>query len=1204
MRLKQLEVYGFKSFANRIVFDFSKGLTVIVGPNGCGKSNVADSIRWIFGEMSAKVLRGSGMTDVIFSGTRNRRAYSFAEGTLTFTNEDRSMNINADEVSITRNLNRSGESQYFINGQQCRLTDIKLLLQGTGLGSLDYNMIQQGAVEKLISSDNKSRRAVFDEAAGISTYKYRRDRAARKLEKVDFALERLGDRVESTERELRSLKRRASAARRYHELTEEWKGKDFLLNQLKYTDVTAQLSEVSSSFDEINGKLIEYNTLEGKISAEVAKLEESVFNSEKKVNGAEKRKIDIQNTINQDENSIQFLSERIEEKRKSGSDRGQEIEEIKGRINTCERDIQTLTGEIAEIDSEVDRKRETLESKEKDLEEVRGEFSRIMEISEGKKASLEETFSQSSVTKNGIDTLSAERKALTTNQTELEGKLETLKTEKDSLESQFEKINSEIEHLEDDRGTSSRQLDNLIERKEKLIDEKEILQHRISDLNHALTRIDSRLHLLRDLEDKYEGISAGVKGILENLKNPDSSLTGIYGMVADFIRVKEEDEEIIEIALGDSVQNIIVENTDDALKAIKYLKEKNLGKATFMPEETYHNGFSIHEDLMKCPGVESSAMDLVRFKEEHKGIVKHLLAKTVIVDTIESARAIAQGLLDDVTVVTRDGYLIKRNGIITGGSTQKMGGIISRKNEIDRLKAEFSEKSAEVAGLRENESEIADGISGVNGLIREIEVNIEDLNTRIGEYRKQLGKDERDLIHINEMINSVMGSIVSDGVRIEEIEEQLVADEGRFNWFGKLSELLEVEIGKLDQKAGELARKRDSLQKDISDIKIDLATTNGHKEIIAEKISHLNQNISEFRLEIEKDDQLIARLNREIEEGEQNIAAKRTEIEEKLKHLEEADSEMVELKNSAEEVRAEYDVIKSKYRSILGENKKQNEKLRDVEIRKNNLIHEKERIETSFLENHNLDIRIECENFTRPEGEIDLHELENEVKQLFTARSKITGADPTAIERLESVENQLEYMLLQKEDLDKARNALRNLINKINRESARKFTETFETIRENFKTLFRKLFGGGRADLILEPDKDELEAGVDIVCRPPGSQLQSISLLSGGQKAMVVISLLFSVLRSNPSPLCLLDEIDGPLDEANIDRFLSLVQEFMRESQFIIITHNKRTVSFGDIIYGITMQEVGVSKKLSLEFEDIRKDEKLLGKPEEEKVAG
>ena len=1202
MELKRLEVYGFKSFANRMVFDFSPGMTVIVGPNGSGKSNVVDSIQWIFGEMSPKTLRGTGMADVIFSGSRNRRAYGYAEGTLTFSNEDRSMSVDTDEVSITRTIYRSGESEYFINGERCRLTDIKMLLQGTGLGSTEYSIIQQGSVEKLVGKDSKSRRSVFDEAAGVSTYKYRRDRANRKLEKVDINLDRLNDKIESVQRELRSLKRRARAAERYQRITNEWREKDILLCNLRYGEVISALSEKQEKLETLQREIEEAGVLEGSLSADVTKLEESFLSSSRKVDAAERNKIEIENSISRSENTISLLAGHIEEKQAFAEERELENREIDERQEKSRREIDELTASIEQIDGEVTEKEDRCSATAKDLNEIRNEFSRIMEIIEGKKKSLEETYSSSSVTKNEIDTLHAEKKALASNRKEMEAKHEKELVEQDRLREQITNIESDISGIEEKRSGLSAELDGLIEKKESLAENRDAVRSKISDITHDMTRIDSRLHLLLDLENKYEGIMSGVKGVLEALKKDENALKGVYGMVADFIGVDISNEDVIEIALGDNVQNIIVDTADNAYRAVRYLQENNLGKAVFMPEEAYRNGFGISEELLGVEGVEGKAIDLIEYRKEHEGIVKQLLGTTVVVDSIDTAKNIDSRLLEDVTVVTRDGYLIERNGMISGGSLQKMGGIISRKNEIEKLAQEQDGNRERSTVLQARMDDLKTDSGTVLEGIREAERTIDELSSSVSDKRNLLVKAERDYAHVHEFANNLGATIVSTGVRLQEIEELLVEKEGKFNWFEKLSDLLGKEIGALEEKAGKLAGKRDALQQEISDLRISLATTNGNKEIISEKISNLKNVLTECELKTKKNIQLADKSRREIERNRETIKEQEQQIAENRDQLKQTERDLVEKKNGAEHIRSEYDRVKSKYRDILAQSKKQNEQIRKYELDINNYNHEKTAIEQRMRENHDRDICATHADFVKPEEEIDRAQLEQDVKALFTARSKIRGADPGAVEQMESVRIRAEFLEIQRNDLQKARDALSSLIRKINRESSKRFLDTFETIRENFKLMFRKMFGGGRADLVLEPDEDVLDAGIDIVCRPPGSKLQSITLLSGGQKAMVIISLLFSVLQTNPAPVCILDEIDGPLDEANVDRFLAMVREFMKDSQFLVISHNKKTVSKAGLIYGITMQEPGVSKKLSLEFEDIRKDESLLGEQTEEGV--
>ncbi len=1212
MRLRRLETYGFKSFADRMTFDFEDGITAIIGPNGCGKSNVVDAIKWVIGEQSAKALRGSEMTDVIFNGCATRRGMPFAEVTLVLDQLAASMGLDTPEVAITRRLTRDSLSSYFINGKACRLKDIKDLLMGTGMGTSTYAVIEQGRTAFILESTTKDRRLILEEAAGISRYRARRRIAARKLERVEVDLQRIAEVLAEVRRRARQVRKQAADAIRFRDLTARAK-------ELRLAFAMEEHGRLSAELTELDGQLQTLTAEEAQTSAESATLEAKVAEEDARLAPSEE---------------IIRARERERADAQSARDVARaQVEEVDGQLtdlDATEAEDRSALATVAERLATLDRSRLEAQTKLDDLGPAASS-----EV--GPQASVGDRRSELTVAIQMVDGLLHRVDELKAKQVECLRELSRVEAERKGRTSTHEAIGERRQRLSDRTGGQGDQLlaamtaveaakhaleeaqrgaadahlglDADLRARESATGETTRLDHELAEIRHAEAKTETMLRMLTEHERRAEGVSRPVRDVLTQ-----GGIQGLVGLVADLCTVPDDCVVAIETALGGAAQHIVTESVSDAKAAVEWLKRERRGRATFLPLDDIRGDERVDEFLLRQPGVVGLASRLVEYDIRLRPVFEYLLGNVVVVETLDHAIALRRSQRPRCRMVTRDGEHINPSGAITGGRSghAEGGGLVSRKSEIAKLTAEMSElqgRRSSIAAAREASRQEAEACS------RRTEERRKEIQARdraAGDARAQLMQAERDREHREENASSY-------GAELEEIAQELARLEadgrelaGQHDWFTALERKLDSERLALQVDLDAAAARRDRLQDEVNNLRVEVATAREREEAARNHLVHLTrqqQDLEDDRAARERrlaglDTRRAELLRRKAEAGAARETANHA-VERLSLAVNAAVAERDRLRQGTEELRQQARIVGARARSLAS-------RLADLNLRTNELRVRLEGLAARVHDDHQLDLAEAAANWTRPD-DWDRERLKSELDEAESAIARIGAVNLAAIDELDEAEAREVFIETSHTDLVSASEKLQGVIEQIDQHSRELFEETYRQVRGYFQALFRRLFGGGSADLRLErvetvtitdPDGstreverevDVLEAGLEIYAQPPGKNPKVITQLSGGEKALTAIALVFAVYQARPSPFCVLDEVDAPLDEANVDLYCNMVRDFTRGkevegfkgSQFIVITHKKRTMQRADAIYGITQNEPGVSTKISVKLGDL-----------------
>lgn len=1224
MYLSKVELYGFKSFADRTVFELDQGITAILGPNGCGKSNVVDAIKWVLGESSAKNLRGSNMQDVIFAGSEGRKPMGMAEVDLYFNNDDGILPIEYNEVCVTRRLYRSGESEYLINKQPCRKRDIRDLFLDTGVGMSAYSFIEQGRVEALLQAKPAERRLVIEEAAGISKYKQRRKETLARLDRTNQYLFRVNDVVEEIEKNVRRVSRQASSARRWQKLKNE-------LDQLKTYHYTRSYYEQLERLVEIEKQKAEIQDLYSKEAAAqaeatqiIAKLTEEEMDLAQKVEESEKEFREIQEELGQVQINLATGSEKVDNLRGKSKNAAERAEHLQTIISQLEGEAGNANTEITTAKDELDKCSEILGGQDGRRGELQGELDSIeLQIETLRKSLIE-------IAERRNEILSEEVRA-ESREAGLKERLQLLLERDGGIEEKEARISAELETLKtklEEAGKNIESYNNQINAGK----EEERNQHdlaakvdvRIGEINNRISAKESRQSTLQDLENELEGAFAGVKAVLRAKKNGESRCSEVEGMIADLITVDQQYAVAIETVLGGQAQDLVVKTARGAQDSIRYLKDNRAGRATFLPLDRIRPRSPLREDLLNLNGVVGEAFDLVDFEDKHQPAMEYLLNGVLIAEDLTAARELAGSKAKGVRIVTLNGEVINPHGAMTGGEgNRQRAGLISRKAEKDALTEEITslrESLQECLEMKEKYLAKSDALSNHN---KEIEAKLAEALATGRAQQTELSVKESEALRIREdkanydseksTLDNELSTLGANSVSFTEEKANLSAQE------------IENEkiINSLQERSRQARTELDALGESLAGIREKRATASSRVDELTRRIESLTSSLSERSYELNECNNIIDRSKVELENVNQQLAELKKREEELLHGRDSAHTGDVGDREKLKDIREQLDDCRNQEKSSQRRMTETTEALNNFKISENEINLRMENItERASIELEINDLRERAEQFAKENetvvsaltGEEIPAEIEDDEDKEHLAASdgtpvscmtgeqlssyvrdieiKIERLGPVnmcAIDELAELEARAEFLKAEQDDISDAANNLVSVIDKLNNECYNRFEQTFEAVRENFQEMFTYLFGGGKADLILEqPEEgqDKLDCGIDIIARPPGKEPKSISLLSGGEKALCAVGLLFAIFRSKPSPFCILDEVDGPLDESNIDRFMNAVRNFTDETQFILISHSKRTMSKTDTIYGVTQQQPGVSTKYSLRFRD------------------
>ncbi len=1224
MHLKNLTVLGFKSFADKTSLNFEPGITAIVGPNGCGKSNVADAIRWVLGEQSAKALRGGEMADVIFNGTDKRKAYGMAEVSLTLSDVDEEqlkaagVDLSYSEITVTRRVLRDGGSEYYINKTQCRLRDIQQLFMGTGVGRASYSIMAQGNITQLLSSKPEDRRIVFEEAAGITKFKSQKREALRKLDHTDQNLLRVADLVGEVKRQIGSLQRQAGKAKRYKLIQTELQHLETQLARYEYDLLQNEIQDRNAACEGLQQQYEESSQLVLRNEEEIRQLRAQLAELDAEISTSQQQGMELKNQSDRHEGRVQFNRERLLELDHQNERALSEIAQSEDRKSEAEAELEALAQSFATADERLEQKREAVEDRLEAVKQVEASIASRQEA-------FQKAQSHSFAATQSVGKIRNEISALDFQSQSHTKRLEKLSSEKIQLEeersSQREKLEQFSDTVEADKKAANDQRETVEQRQARL----KVLQEEIhtateqlDSILHSQAEKRSQLNVLKDLESSHEGFS---EGAVAAMKEADT----LMGSLADHMRVESEYVPAIESVLGDFLQVVLTESPDAAREILGLLREKKAGSASVasvsmmqkVSECSFNHRPATHDPSYSPYG--QAALSVVECDPVVQPLLDCLLGSVYIVDDLETAASFWRESGRCVSFVTRQGETLSPCGVFTGGGNLADGknlttSILARKNKIVELEEQVALIQNEVADASRKKGQIASEISTIQSGLQQAQTELKAREVAIatseGEYRAL----KTSCQVLEQKIDTVVFEIQSLSEQEKEVSEKRDQLTARLDELVSEEDLAQSDLKKLNQELEQLRQERDRAQAACTESKVMLASEEQSVASLKRQKSPLEQRIRELTQALEQRRAETASVLQKREQCESEIVESEASIE-KFKHersiVSEQTAALVTRKREQDEAIQERDGILTEHRQRLSEVQNRKGAL-EVELAKKlskleNLckrIEERYQISLDQVEMkpiHTIPVPEGESDNDSPEStdlEVEVEEVDwNEVRERVQAlQKKMDSMGPVnlvAIEEYEETEQRHQFLTQQYDDLVKAKEELMTVINRINTQTREMFINTFNQIRENFQSMFTEIFGGGMADLKLHDNEDVLESGIDIVARPPGKKLQSISLLSGGEQTMTAVSLLFAIYQVRPSPFCVLDELDAPLDESNINRFIMILERFLDHSQFIIITHNKRTISIADILYGVTMQERGVSRIVSVKFN--REDEKMAG---------
>ena len=1182
MFLKRLELQGFKSFADKTVLEFMPGITAVIGPNGSGKSNISDSIRWVLGEQSMKSLRGNKSEDIIFAGTQNRKSLGFAEASIVIDNSDGKLPIEFAEVVVTRRIFRNGDSGYFINKTPCRLKDVLELFMDTGIGKDGYSIIGQGKIDEILSNKSEDRRNIFEEAAGIVKYRARKTESEKKLEQTKLNLLRINDILSEIEANIEPLKKQSDKAKKFLELRDELKSIEIGLFLYNIDNYKEQLKKLAEDIDII---LSEQKEEESRLSV-IQNLKENL-------------KLELEEVIT-----------KIEETQNLGFESEKKIEQINSEINVAEtkitnniqnretylKEIEELNKRNTEIKEEKDNRiskkdnllanrekfAKELEEKEKTLNEISSKFSDEEKKIEEKKKQVEQNTEVKYENREKINTIEINNDNLSkrgkTVQNEITDTISKL-DEKRMIKSELLKTFNEKEAK---RNECEKRLNEIKTKKDEANTKILNYENKINDLSTELRVKDSKQKFLSEMEKEKEGYSRAVKALLLECEKDLKLNKGVKGVLANLITVPTEYQTAIETVLGQTLQNIVTETEEDAKKLIEYLRKNNLGRASFLPIASV-KGKKV-DRLIKnnLQGVIGIASDLVKADKKYEGIVLNLLGRTVVVENIDTAIILARQNSYGFRIVTLKGDIINPSGAISGGSiAQKTSSIIGRTSQIKELNKEIEKIKQEIEKISKEKDEYKESIEDLLEEITSIEQSSQEIQIEYATEKQRIESLEESILNLETRLESLKTESKQIEQTILENEKQKSTIKEKTMELEKEIEAISGEIQAFAEKDKENQKYIDDLNFEITNLKISLSSfdesSNSMQEILERIETELQANTSKIESKQEQSKQVLEeneKLKKTIENLKQSIEQIKQEVSLSSETVEKLKQEKIEKNNSITKTETE---IEEKYR-IIEEIKNQANKL---EVKKSKIDVELEQIINKMWEDYEITPNTAGE-YKKPN---DIAETTKNVKNLREKIKELGSINIDSIEEYKQTKERYDYMCEQRLDLENSSNKLKKVIQDMTKIMKEQFEAQFKTINKNFGEVFKELFGGGKAELRLTDEEDILNCGIEIEVQPPGKKLQNMSLLSGGERAFTAIALLFAILKINPAPFCVLDEIEAALDDVNVYRFADYLKKFTQDTQFLVITHRKGTMEASDTVYGITMEESGISKLLSMKLE-------------------
>jgi len=1172
--LKRLELKGFKSFPNKTDIIFKEGVTAIVGPNGSGKSNVSDAVRWVLGEQSIKSLRGDKLEDVIFAGSDNQKPMNFCEVALTIDNSDEKLNIDYSEVTIKRRAYRNGESQFYLNNKNCRLKDIKEILLDTGIGKDGYSIVEQGKVDEILSNNPVNRRKVFDEACGISKYRYKKTESERNLRNTKENLERINDIYVEIENQIKPLYNQQVKARKYLDLSETLKKLEVNNYIREIQRIEQQLKEINSQY-EVLGKELEHIDKEKilfeenskEVSIQIEEIDKSIEKATEYINS-------IKSVIDKKDYEINLLNQRKDNSSTKIKRNTEELENINKYLEDNKENLEKINNEK--------------EEKEKSINEFKNQLNIFMEKNETNKNKIE-------ALNDRIENLKDEIIKLLNEKQDVSNKLSTLNANKDNINQRNENIDVEIreineklkskeellKEIQDEINNKKEKIEDLknkvnnyYENLRKLKEDNQNLNTKMQNNNYALKEYSSKLNVYIDMENHYEGFNRGVKEVLKN-----KNLKGIYGALGQVVTVPQKYEKAIEAALGAYMQNIITADENSAKAAINYLKHNKIGRVTFLPMNIIKS--KKINNIQTRTNIIGIASDLISYDDKYRDILENILGRTIVIDNIDEGIKFARETGHKYKVVTLEGEILNPGGSLTGGSLKTSGNILSRKRLINEFNEKIKTTKEENASIQEKLVSIEKDIISCKENIQSYEEEMKNLDKELIFSNSSYSRYEEE---INNFLSSMkklenekqnLGSNLSYTLQKKEVLESQIKDIDDKHKNNKENiETLNEELNKESEIYEAEKSKFDNINLQLTKDKEILKSFNADMERIKEYLNQLHSK----KLLIEKENN---EEENEIKDIDEKIILENREKENLKNQLNENNKGLENKKIARENLKQNLDDNNIKLKNIDKQFMELKEAIFKVESKIEKLESNKESNNFKLFEDYNLTY-LQAIELRDDEIEINKKILDSIKKDIRS----LGNVNVDSIEEYKETKERYDFYSEQKEDLQKSIEAIEEIIAELEEHMKVQFKEEFDKINENFKYVYNRLFGGGEGNLTILDEENILESDIEITAKPPGKKMKNLSLLSGGEKALTAISILFSILLAKPTPFCILDEIEAPLDDSNIARFGKFLKELTSTTQFIAVTHRRGTMEAADYIYGVTMEQRAISKVIALSLNE------------------
>ena len=1179
MYLKSLEIQGFKSFADKTVLRFGDDITAIVGPNGSGKSNISDAISWVMGEMSSKALRGAKMEDVIFGGTQKRGQVGFAEATLVLDNSDGALPIETREVMVTRRYYRSGESEYYINKQSARLRDINEMFMDTGLGKEGYSNIGQGRIDEILALKSTDRREVFEEAAGISKFRHRKEETERRLASTEDNLMRIGDKISELELQVEPLRIQAEKACKYLELREELKGLEITvwLEKLETLAAAAQKAEAdynSAAFilEQQHAELTRLYQLSDQLAMQLN--HQSLMLDQKRENIAAH-----ENSLHQQDSEIAVLQTSEENARQNIGRIRQELEDQQNRSGgVAEQIIQQQT--------RIKMLGESLSLLQVELDAAQDEASHLAASADSAERKALGLRASQSLLQGELTRKQAEIASLTAAMEDVRERRETVQSDLDAAMTRHQELAQQaksfaraLEDAEEAVVSCKNSAAGYALRQKSRLQKRDELQKKVDSLRIELQTNQSRSRMLAELQRDYEGFSKAIRLVMQEARK--NTLGRIHGPVSSLIRTDDEFTVAIETALGAAMQNVVVGTEEDGKNAIRFLKRCDGGRATFLPLNTIRGRSLQEQGLETCAGFVGIASELVRYDPAYEGIIRNLLGKIVLVEHLDNAVAMARKYQNRFKIVTLDGQVMNPGGSMTGGSASRSAGILSRANELTRLQEQENKLKA---NLQKQETELADAIRSA----AQVEYELTEVQGRLRQAEDDVLRAQGQTRQANALLEALGENIRSYERELDSLKHRTAGEDGRLTVLQADAQKAEAEIASIEEQLNVLSQGQEALSLEssqladrITALRMDAAAQEAERATARENVQRLESLAEAMEGDRGQKERLIETYELEIRGLQQKIELAMQHRKALEQTLQAAKDELLKEQQSRGETEAKR----------VRTDKEAQEKNKEIL----NMERESARLEqkktTAALEEQQILDKLwdtyELTPSTAAAAKAEIESTSAALKRIAELKRKINALGTPnlgAIEEYARVNERYEYLSGQRDDVLHAKRELENIVQTITREMTEIFVREFGKINEHFSQTFVEMFGGGKGELVLENPAEPLTCGIEIKVQPPGKQLKTITLLSGGEKAFVAIALYFAILKVRPTPFCLLDEIDAALDDRNVERFATYLRNLCTKTQFIVITHRRGTMEASDVLYGVTMQEQGVSKILHLDL--------------------